>query len=91
MKKSKYRWAGLLLRRKDDRWSLSQNGSRETIRDHWDDHQRDGQTHSRDLSESGGCLTGCKQIEIERSGRVVVLAEKTSSRQKDHQSIKVSK
>ncbi|VDO77462.1 unnamed protein product [Heligmosomoides polygyrus] len=39
-------------------------------------------------AESGVCLTGCKQPEIERSGRVVVPAEKTSSRQ-DHQSIKV--
>ncbi|VDP57040.1 unnamed protein product [Heligmosomoides polygyrus] len=39
-------------------------------------------------TESGVCLTGCKQPEIERSGRVVVPTEKTSSRQKDHQSIK---
>ncbi|VDO22615.1 unnamed protein product, partial [Heligmosomoides polygyrus] len=48
-------------------------------------------THSQDLSESGVCLTGCKQPEIERSGRVVVPAEKISSRQKDHQSIKVKR
>ncbi|VDO86304.1 unnamed protein product [Heligmosomoides polygyrus] len=41
------------------------------------------------IVESGVCLTGCKQPEIERSGRVVVPAEKTSSRQKDHPSIKV--
>ncbi|VDP57768.1 unnamed protein product [Heligmosomoides polygyrus] len=61
------------------------------IRDHWDDRQRDGQTHSQDLSENGVCLIGCKQPEIERSGRVVIPTEKTSSRQKDHQSIKVSK
>uniref|UniRef100_A0A183GLP6 40S ribosomal protein S29 n=1 Tax=Heligmosomoides polygyrus TaxID=6339 RepID=A0A183GLP6_HELPZ len=47
------------------------------------------QTHSQGLSESGICLTGCKQPEIERSGRVVVPAEKSSSRQKDHQSIKL--
>ncbi|VDO90635.1 unnamed protein product [Heligmosomoides polygyrus] len=40
------------------------------------------------VDESGVCLTGCKQPEIERSGRVVVPVEKTSSRQKDHQSIK---
>ncbi|VDP05944.1 unnamed protein product, partial [Heligmosomoides polygyrus] len=65
-----------------------QDGSKETIRDHWNDSQRDGQTHSQDLSESGVCLTGCKQPEIERSGRVEVPAEKTSSRQKNHQSIK---
>ncbi|VDP44298.1 unnamed protein product [Heligmosomoides polygyrus] len=61
----------------------------ETIGDHWGDRQRDGQTHCQDLSESGVCLTGCKQPEIERSGRVVVPAEKTSSRQKNHQSIKI--
>ncbi|VDO97083.1 unnamed protein product [Heligmosomoides polygyrus] len=41
--------------------------------------------------ESGVCLTGCKQPEIERSGRVVVSVEKTSRRQKDHQSIKVTR
>ncbi|VDP45404.1 unnamed protein product [Heligmosomoides polygyrus] len=43
------------------------------------------------VAESGVCLTGCKQPEIERSGRVVVPAEKekTSNRQKDHQCIKV--
>ncbi|VDP42501.1 unnamed protein product [Heligmosomoides polygyrus] len=56
MKKSKYRWARHLLRRKDG-VSVLQNGSRETIRNHWDDRQRDGQTHSQDLSESGVCLT----------------------------------
>ncbi|VDP34030.1 unnamed protein product [Heligmosomoides polygyrus] len=60
------------------------------MRDHWDDRQRYGQAHSHDLSENGVRLTGCKQPEIERSGRVVVPAEKTSSRQKDHQSIEGS-
>ncbi|VDP34748.1 unnamed protein product [Heligmosomoides polygyrus] len=60
--------------------AVSQSGSRVTIRDHWDDRQRDGQTHSQDLSESGVRFTGCKQLEIERSGRVVVSVEKTSSR-----------
>ncbi|VDO99157.1 unnamed protein product [Heligmosomoides polygyrus] len=68
MKNFKYRWAGRLLRRKDDRWSLRVRGSQETIRDHWDDSLRDGQTLSQDLSESGVYLTGCKQPEIEQSG-----------------------
>ncbi|VDO77233.1 unnamed protein product [Heligmosomoides polygyrus] len=39
------------------------------------------------VAESGGCLTGCKLPEIDQSGRVVVSTEKTSSRQKVHQSI----
>ncbi|VDL73683.1 unnamed protein product [Nippostrongylus brasiliensis] len=76
MKKSQYRWAGHLLRRKDP---VSQNGSQETIRDHWDDRQQDGQTHFQSLSENVVSLTGCKLTEIKRSGRVVVPAEKISS------------
>ncbi|VDP33226.1 unnamed protein product [Heligmosomoides polygyrus] len=71
--------------RTTDGASVSQNGSQETIRDHWDDHQRDEQTHSQDVSESGVCLTGCKLPEID------VLEEFWSSlRRPSERTIKVS-
>ncbi|VDO78865.1 unnamed protein product [Heligmosomoides polygyrus] len=64
---------------------IKENAPSSSLRQHKRLADRDLEDAS---NQSGVCLTGCKQPEIERSGRVVVPAEKTSSRQKDHQSIK---